>query len=369
MDPSLRSAISLDRRGFLAHAACGAAATLVAQDPWPVSGAVAARLDAAAGSPWKMRLSCSSINFSSLPIEQACERIAALGFEAIDIWSAHAGCPHLDDVPSGWVRWDSRICWPGTTSSSTPFRSTPAAIRVRGAVGQGRRRRGRARQRGALQARGAHRPMKTFLEALKPEVDLAEKYNSYLAIENHGGSLLDSLDSFRAFCDLNKNPPLGIALAPYHLQAAGVGRRGDWIVGRQLFFFYAWQHAPGEQQLPGMGPTDCHALAGRAGPDRLSLVRNPFMHDEPQPDAMSTALARSRDYLRAAVEERKTSHVPGDSTDFPHLPFALCTWRLGANPPAIEAGFLPRRPSLPPGLPAQQLPRETRSVGRRAILQ
>ena len=33
-----------------------------------------------------------------LPIEQACERIARLGFEAIDVWSAHQGCPHLDDV-------------------------------------------------------------------------------------------------------------------------------------------------------------------------------------------------------------------------------------------------------------------------------
>ena len=45
-----------------------------------------------------MRLSASTIAFSSLPIEQACERIARLGFEGIDIWSAHAGCPHLDDV-------------------------------------------------------------------------------------------------------------------------------------------------------------------------------------------------------------------------------------------------------------------------------
>ena len=49
-------------------------------------------------APWKMRLACSSINFSSLPIEQAVQRIAGLGFDAIDIWSAHAGCPHLDDV-------------------------------------------------------------------------------------------------------------------------------------------------------------------------------------------------------------------------------------------------------------------------------
>ena len=48
--------------------------------------------------PWKLRLSASSINFAQLPIEQACQRIADLGFEAIDIWSAHEGCPHLDDI-------------------------------------------------------------------------------------------------------------------------------------------------------------------------------------------------------------------------------------------------------------------------------
>ena len=45
-----------------------------------------------------MRLSTSSIHYLHLPIEQACERIAKLGFEAVDIWSAHQGCPHLDDV-------------------------------------------------------------------------------------------------------------------------------------------------------------------------------------------------------------------------------------------------------------------------------
>ena len=49
-------------------------------------------------TPWRMKLSTSSIHFMQLPIEQACEQIAKLGFEAIDIWSAHEGCPHLDDV-------------------------------------------------------------------------------------------------------------------------------------------------------------------------------------------------------------------------------------------------------------------------------
>ncbi|OHB62312.1 MAG: hypothetical protein A2Y76_01080 [Planctomycetes bacterium RBG_13_60_9] len=43
---------------------------------------------------WQMRLSTSSLHFSELPIERAGERIAGLGFEAIDIWSAHEGCPH-----------------------------------------------------------------------------------------------------------------------------------------------------------------------------------------------------------------------------------------------------------------------------------
>ena len=47
---------------------------------------------------WTLRQSCSSINFTRLPIEEACQCIAELGFEAIDIWSAHAGCPHLDDA-------------------------------------------------------------------------------------------------------------------------------------------------------------------------------------------------------------------------------------------------------------------------------
>jgi hypothetical protein len=41
---------------------------------------------------FKLLLSTSSIHFSRLPIEQACERIAELGFE-VDR-SAYEGCPH-----------------------------------------------------------------------------------------------------------------------------------------------------------------------------------------------------------------------------------------------------------------------------------
>ena len=45
---------------------------------------------------------------------------------------------------------------------------------------------------------------------------------------------------------------------PYHLQAAGIAvDEIITIVGKQLFFFYAWQNGEGLNQLPGIGPADC----------------------------------------------------------------------------------------------------------------
>jgi sugar phosphate isomerase/epimerase len=139
------------------------------------------------------------------------------------------------------------------------------------------------------------------LERLKPLVELAEKYDSYLAIENHGSALLDSPDSFKAFVDLNTSTRLGIALAPYHLQAIKAPvEQVISICGRQLLFFYAWQQQPGMGQLPGHGPTDFKpwlAVLAKAG---YRWYVNPFMHGEVEPDAMSAALAKARSYLKAA---------------------------------------------------------------------
>ena len=77
------------RRGFLARAVSGAEAGVALP---------AVARAAEAKEKWPMRLSTSSIHYMGLPIEQACEQIAALGYAGIDIWSAHQGCPHLDDV-------------------------------------------------------------------------------------------------------------------------------------------------------------------------------------------------------------------------------------------------------------------------------
>jgi sugar phosphate isomerase/epimerase len=292
------------RREFLRAATQGVAAGLV------LPSLLAPEAIARTPAKWKMRLSTSSIHYLQLPVEQACEKISALKFEAVDIWSAHAGCPHLDD----------------TLHRLGPERLTELLARLKlslfaFSVYQG----GFARYAellgevgGGVAVRGSSQPckpneliarMRDFLERLKPEVELAERHDAYLAIENHGNALLDSLDSFKAFVDLNNSPRLGIAMAPYHLQALGAPvEQAIAISGRQLFFFYAWQRAKGIEQLPGHGPTDFTPWIAALANVGYGGCVNPFMHGEVETSDMSAALAKSRDYLKRCHEsavERK----------------------------------------------------------------
>ncbi len=255
----------------------------------------------ASASPWRMRLSTSSIQFSQLPIEKACERIAGLGFEAIDIWSAHEGCPHLDDVASRLGPQGLRTLLEKHKLKLFAF-SVYAGGYARYAQLLGESGGGVAIQGSA----GACKPeeltarMRQFIDELKPLVELAEKHNSFLAIENHGDALLNSLDSFKAFVEINTSPRLGIALAPYHIQAANASvEEAIRICGRQLFFFYAWQHQPDLKQLPGVGPTDMTPWIRAMAEVRYRGCVNPFMHGHPGEDVMAANLATSRDYLRS----------------------------------------------------------------------
>ncbi len=285
---------SIGRRRFLGAMASGAAAALA------VPALAASGEEEKAKSSWKLKLSTSSIHFVHLPIEEACERIAKLGFEAIDIWSAFSGCPHLDDL-------DKRLGVQGLKELLEKHKLKLFAFSVyQGGYPRYAELLGKAG--GGVAVRGSAGPckpdeikarMKEFLESLKPEIELAEKHNSYLAIENHGSSLLDSLDSFKAFTDLNRSKHLGIALAPYHLQAIGASvEEAVAISGKQLFFFYAWQKAEGTKQLPGHGPTDFTpwiAALAKAGYQRYA---NAFMHGDLKADDMAAALAKARDYLK-----------------------------------------------------------------------
>ncbi len=287
----------ITRRHFLRHTAVGLASA---------PGLVAAASQAAeVEEKWTMRLSTSSIQFTKLPIEQACERIGKLGFEAIDVWSAHAGCPHLDDVVNRLGANGLKQTLQANNLKLFAFSvyrgGYPRYAELLGQCGGGVAVRGSA---GPCKPEELSGRMRAFLEGLKPEIELAEKFDSYLAIENHGNALLDSLDSFKAFVDTNQSPRLGIALAPYHLQAGQIAvDKAIEVCGRQLLFFYAWQHAPGTGQLPGLGPTDFTPwLAALAKVGYRGYV-NPFMHGEPEPDEMSKALAKSREYLLQCAKQ------------------------------------------------------------------
>ena len=292
----------LTRRDFLKVAGLGAAAALTAASCGEVDGTGAA---SAEGKRWRMRLSTSSIHFMQLPIEQACERIANLGFEAVDVWSAHEGCPHLDDVAE-------RLGPEGLKETLARHNLKLSAFSVyKGGYARYAELLGRAG--GGVAVRGSARPcepkeltgrMREFMEGLKPLVELAEKYDSYLAIENHGHALLDSLDSFKAFVDTNTSPRLGIALAPYHLQMLKASvPEAIGVCEEQLFFFYAWQHYPEAGQLPGIGPTDMTPWIRALASIRYARYVNPFMHGHPEADEMSANLAKSRDYLNSCYRQ------------------------------------------------------------------
>jgi sugar phosphate isomerase/epimerase len=250
-----------------------------------------------------LRLSTSSIHFKELPIEQACQRIATLGFEAVDLWCAYENCPHLDDAlhrlgPNG-LKEVLAHCKLKLYAFSTYVGGYARYAELLGQAGGGVAVQGSAPP---CQPEELTTRMKAFLESLKPLAELAEKHDSYLAIENHGQALLNSIDSFKAFVDLNRSPRLGIALAPYHLQTLGASvEEAIRLSGPQLFFFYAWQKQDGLGQLPGHGPTDFRPWLQALARINYRWPVNPFMHGHVEPDIMAAALAKSRDYLRRLI--------------------------------------------------------------------
>lgn len=280
---------SFDRRTFVKIAGLSGAAAFAS---------ITAARDAKP-KKWQMRLSTSSIHFMELPIEQACLRIAELGFEAIDIWSAHEGCPHLDDVAT-------RLRAAGLKQVLEKHKLKLCGFSVyQGGYARYAELLGEAG--GGVAIQGSAPPcetseltsrMRQFLDGLRPLTELAEKYNSYLAIENHDGALLNTVDSLRAFVDLNRSPRLGIALAPYHLQAIKASvPEAIRLCDRQLFFFYAWQQQQGDKQLPGVGPTDMTAWVRALQDIRYRGYVNPFTHSHPGTHVMSVNLRTARRYL------------------------------------------------------------------------
>ncbi|MGD0091248.1 MAG: sugar phosphate isomerase/epimerase, partial [Planctomycetota bacterium] len=257
---------------------------------------------AVAEEKWQMRLATSSIQFKQLPLEQACQEIAKLGFEAIDIWDEFDGNQHLVEAEKLGGDGLKELLAKNKLKLSgfSVYRAGyPKYAELLGKAGGGVA--VRSCENGKFKPEEVSERMKRFLEGLKPLVELAEKHNSWLAIENHGGSLLDSPDSFKAFVEANTSPRVGIALAPYHLQAINASVP-DVIrsCGKQLFFFYAWQHEADFKQLPGVGPTDMAPWLQALAEIQYPRYVNPFMHGHPKTEEMVANLAKACEYLKGS---------------------------------------------------------------------
>jgi sugar phosphate isomerase/epimerase len=254
----------------------------------------------AAEMKWQMRLATSSIQFKQLTLEETCRQISELGFEAIDIWDKFDDCPHLDQAEKlGGAGLKELLARHNLKLSAfTVYGSSyERYAELLGNAGGGIA--VRSSEYGSFKPEELSSRMKQFLEKLKPLIELAEKHNGYLAIENHGDALLNSPDSFKAFVDMNRSPRAGIALAPYHLQVIKASVPDVIrICGQQLFFFYAWQKADGFDQFPGHGPMDFRPCLQALADIRYERHVNPFMHGHPATEQMVAALAKSRDYLK-----------------------------------------------------------------------
>ncbi len=107
---------SLSRRQFLLSASHAALASSVLSCATAPETEVRGKKSTPA-----LRLSTSSIHFHGRPVEDARERIARLGFGAVDIWSGYQGCPHLDDVKKRLIEVTTDAVNRGAFGSPTFF--------------------------------------------------------------------------------------------------------------------------------------------------------------------------------------------------------------------------------------------------------
>ncbi len=289
----------LSRRDFLRASARVAAFSLV-----PLVSSCAST-GPARRTAWRPRLALSSVMFSDLPLPDFCGQAAALGFNGIDLWGPFGKCRHLveaqqlgaDGFRQLLARHKLQVGCYTTYRTAGHAEGFPAYAKFIGQCGGGVV--VRESEYGKFPAEGLAEGMRKFFANLQPETDLAHKQRVRLAVENHGDALLSTLDSMRLFRTLNPAPDaVGIALAGYHLQGAGISvEEAVRVCGDQLLLFYAWQKGNGFDQLPGHGPTDFTPWLQALAAIGYHGWMTPFMHGEEPGEKMAQAVAKARAYL------------------------------------------------------------------------
>jgi sugar phosphate isomerase/epimerase len=157
--------------------------------------------------------------------------------------------------------------------------------------------------------------VRTFVENMKPHLDVAGPLGITIAIENHAKNLIETPDAMKWLVEFRPSRHLAVAMAPYHLPqdekllADLIRALGDGIA-----VFYAWQHGDGcmtklpkEQelkQMPGRGTLDFKPLLAALRDIKYRGWTEIFMHPVPRgvpildtTPAVTAEINRARDYL------------------------------------------------------------------------
>jgi sugar phosphate isomerase/epimerase len=300
---------TISRRGFgrtLAAAACAVCAGdgIAETPPLPI---------------FKLRYTLASSLFGKSSLREILPLVEAAGADSIDLWPAPHGTQREEADAMGaeslasLLREQSVRLEAMTRYDLGPFglakemdfaRRLGASTIVTGGSGPAK-----------LSGDALRAAVREFAEKLKPHVAAAGEKGVKIAIENHGGNIIESPDAIRWLVEALPSPSLGIALAPYHLPqdpALLAGLITD--LGPRLFVFYAWQHGngatqaqPKEQellQLPGRGTLDFDPLLRALKKIDYRGITEVFMHPFPRGipilEPLSAAVAeinRARLYL------------------------------------------------------------------------
>jgi sugar phosphate isomerase/epimerase len=274
---------------------------------------------------WRPRFILASALYGDSPLETILPEVARAGCDTIDLWPKPHGTQREEVDTLGVERVRGLLEAAGVTLGSIAcYKPGPFALagefEVAGRLGgQGVVLVTGCPGDGALSGDRLDRAILAFLDRLGPQIDAARRAGGFIAIENHGNSLVKSPEAIRRFAALAASDRVGIALAPHHLPQdpallADLARD----IGPKLLFVYAqqqgrgaWEKVPKEEellQMPGRGPLDFGPLLRQLAAMRYAGPIEIFMHPTPRGvpildtvEAVTAEVNRGRAYLESLV--------------------------------------------------------------------
>lgn len=297
-----RPSATIDRRRWIASLS----AAIVAAQGWSPLADKRLLANETDESDFRFRFLVGSSLYGYAGLDQIVPQVRATGATAIDIWPKVHGNQREQLDEMGEAAFAELLARDDITLGCiTQYKLGPFGLRdemrlaqrfgcrsiVTGAVGP--------RDLSGAELKSA---IVDFVEKLKPHLAVAEETGVTIAIENHAGNLIWSLDAIRWLADLRPSNHLAIALAPYHLdQDPELIAELIRSLGDRMDVFYAWQHGKGSMtaqpkeaqrlQLPGRGDLDFAPIVRALRETDYQGWTEVFMHPYPRGTAVDEDLA------------------------------------------------------------------------------